>query len=520
MSLLLEASAEMNEVDFSILSLEQMFNEIQSWPAADKEKALDLIRKRGDKDRRIWYCSNPGRTCDGQPHEGFDYPHARADQWPPAGTSWLVWLIISGRGSGKTRTGGEWSRKISTKVPQIALIGRRGVDVRNTMVEGPSGLIYACENAGMDYEWAPSKKEFTFANGAKAMGFSAEEPDSLRGPQQGAAWLDEPAHMPLIEDVWSNLEFGLRMPGLKGGAKILCTSTPLPTKWLKGLVAQKGTQTTRVSTYVNLSNLDEGFKQRILEKYEGTRLGRQELDGEILPDVEGALWNSTMIARSSLTMEPETFDRIVIAIDPAGTSNRRSDQTGIVVAGKIGRKFYVLEDWSGKLSPKEWANAAIDASIRWGHATIVAEKNYGGDMVKETILSQCRERDETVRVIVKTASRSKELRAEPVVALYEQGRAYHNDGGDEVEKERAGESRRRLEELEEEMVTWIPGKGDSPNRVDALVWAAQDLMKIQGESSVARAKGKMPSSSSVGTAAGRRAVIGRSNTRHGRRLPR
>lgn len=377
--------------------------------------------------------------------------------------------------SGKTRTGSEWLRKISGRVGRMAMVGRRGVDVRATLVEGDSGLIKTCENAGIGFDWQPSKREFTFMNGAKVYGYSGEEPDSLRGPQHGALWVDEPAHMPLIQDVWDNALLGLRLPGLPGGAKALVTTTPLPTMWVKNLVKDPGTRVVRTSTYANLDNLDPAFRARILGKYEGTRLGRQELHGEILEDVVGALWHDYMLQVSD--HEPADLERIVVGIDPAGSVNPKSDETGIVVAGKIGTEYHVLDDFSDKYSPNAWAERAIKAYQFYQADAIVAEKNYGGDMVRTTIENVAKHLGETVRVVVATAMRGKKLRAEPIVALYEQKRVYHQRG---------------LQELETEMCGWVPGVGDSPNRVDALVWAMTELEHHGGWGGIGIPRGALP----------------------------
>jgi phage terminase large subunit-like protein len=466
------ATADLN-VSMTLSQLEQA---IQTWPVKDRERALIEYNARVKGDRQIWFCESPGRDCDGRPHEGVPYPHARADQWPPPTFTWLVWLIMSGRGAGKTRTGAEWVRTISARVPRIAMVGRRGKDVRLTMVEGESGLEAVCQKAGIMYDWKPSTSEFTFENGCLALGFSAEEPDSLRGQQFGAAWLDEPAHMDLIDEVWSNLTLGLRLKGYPGGAKILCTSTPLPIKWLKDLIKAEGTSLTRVSTYANIDNLDGAFRANVLAPLEGTRKGRQEIEGQLLEDVPGALWQDKLFKRVNYKDRGidwlDVFDRIVVAIDPAGTNNRRSDETGIVTVGRIGRYAVVLDDRSGKYSPNEWAAAAFSAYAAFDADAIVAEKNFGGDMVKSTLESHMEKTGQSARIIVKTASRSKQLRAEPVVALYEQGRVEHLPG---------------LADLEQEQLTWVPGKGDSPNRIDALVWAVDELIKTAGQASIADA---------------------------------
>lgn len=433
--------------------------EFKKWPVAAQQKALSMLEAKKDPPR-IWYCTR-GRVCDGAAHPGAEYPHARGDQWPPVGIDWAFWLAVSGRGSGKTRTGAEWIRKMSDHVPRMAMVGRRGTDVRGTMVEGPSGLIYVCERAGISYTWEPSKKEFTFGNGSKVFGFSGEEPDSLRGPQFGLAWLDEPAHMPLIESVWDMLLLGLRLDGVPGGAKALVTSTPLPIKWLKTLMADPKSRVVRVSTYANLSNLDPTFRDNILTRYEGTRLGRQELHGEVLADIEGALWTWDLIENarvepSDLFAFAKTMDRIVVGIDPAGTSRRKSDETGIVVVGKKDGHLYVLADASGHHTPERWARRACDLYDLWDADAIVVENNYGGEMVKSTLDNISK----YPRVKEVNSTRGKLIRAEPVFAQYEQGKVHH-----------AG----NLTDLETQLTEWIPGKGSSPDRLDALVHAVTEL---------------------------------------------
>lgn len=456
----------------SIFDTEDFLRRSKLWSPEIKAKMAARAAELASMERKAWYCDRPG-TCDGEPHGAFTYPHARGDQWQPAGIDWFLWLIMSGRGSGKTRTGSEWVRSITKYVERIAGIGRRGVDFRATMIEGDSGLIKACENAGMAYDYQPSKKEFRFDNGATLFGYSAEEPDSLRGPQHGAAWMDEPAHYDLLEDVWDNLLFGLRLPGLPGGAKILATSTPLPSEWITARVDEETTRVARVSTYANLRNLDPAFQKMILDRYEGTRLGRQELHGEILPDVEGALWNTDII-RPTLLVAAEC-ERIIVAIDPAGSTNKKSDLTGIIVVGKKGNEYVVLADFSGKYSPNGWAAKALQAFDDFRADAIVAEKNFGGDMVKATLDRVMEETGRAARILITTASRSKELRAEPVVALYEQGRVGHVKG---------------MEKLEKEQLEWVPGKGKSPNRVDALVHGITELAQIFGATAVVSPVGR------------------------------
>ena len=450
------------------------------WKSFDKksQEAILAAIEAAKRDKKIWYC-NRGRECDGMPHDDITYNHARSDQWPPPGMEWFVWLIKSGRGSGKTRSGAEWVRSITKRVGRIALVGRRGPDVRGTMVEGESGLINVCERAGMSYDWYPSRKEFHFGNGAIAYGYSAEEPDTLRGPQHGAAWLDEPAHMPLIQDVWDNLTMGLRLAGLPGGAKVLCTSTPLPLKWLKDLQKDERTVTVTVSTHKNLANLDETFRRNVLEKYEGTRLGRQELYGEILEDVEGALWSYAIIEpyRNKVDdlefISAEDMDRIVVGIDPAGTSSKKRDETGIIVVGRRGDHFYVIDDYSGHYSPEGWARAAYQAYDKYNADLVVAEKNYGGEMVLSTLRNH--RPDGNAKLV--HSRRGKQLRAEPIVGLYEQGRVHHFEN---------------LEALETQQTEWVPDQDDSPDRVDALVHAITNLSGNRGPASIAVPKANIP----------------------------
>lgn len=449
-------SVDLDSIDFS------------KWSEEDKERLLTMIDDTHEA--KAFYC-NRGRTCDGKPHEGYDYRHARGDQWPPpAEDDWFVWLLKGGRGSGKTRSGAEWVRTLVTTdaVPVVFMIGPTADHVRATMVEGDGGgsaLLEICEAQKIRHLFEPSKRRITFpGHDVTVRYFSGEEPDRLRGPQSGAAWLDEPAHIARIEDVWSNLLFGLRLPGRRMEPKVLCSTTPLPTKWMKDLVARKDTVSVTASTYANLENLSPVFRKTVLEKYEGTRLGRQELMGEILEDVEGALWSFDMIdAHRDFGTTHEQMERIVVAIDPSGTSTKKRDETGIVVVGKIGKEFYVLDDVSGHYTPDGWAAAAWKAYDKYGADAIVAEKNYGGEMVSSTLRS--RRQDGLVKLV--TSRRGKALRAEPIVGLYEQGRVHHTRVFSSPEVDGEG--------LEEQMTQWVPGVGDSPDRVDALVHGITEL---------------------------------------------
>lgn len=400
-----------------------------------------------------FYCLH-GRECDGDPHEGFPYQHARSDQWPPPGVDWFTWILMGGRGSGKTRAGSEYTRQASKKIPQISLIGQTATAVRDVMIEDPdSGIIKVFERYGEKVRYEPTKRRIVLPNGAITRVFSAEEPDRLRGPQHGFIWFDEPAHFPKIQEVWDMALLGLRK-GVR--THIALTTTPLPTKWMRARIAEATTRLSRVSTYANLKNLAPNVAQVILSRYEGTRLGRQELHGEILEDVEGALWAMSMIEYEVAPLEQ--MDRIVIGVDPAGSVKRTSDETGIVAAGKIGDFAYVIEDITGKYTPEGWARAAIALHNKLSADAIVVERNYGGDMVKANLKAN----GFTGRIIEVNATRGKKVRAEPIVSKYEQHFVKHFPG---------------LGELEDEQTTWVPESNDpSPNRLDAAVWALTDLL--------------------------------------------
>jgi phage terminase large subunit-like protein len=435
--------------------------------APDAQERLDqLFRQRELNPWKPFYCPKPG--CDGDPHDNWTWQHARSDQHPPdLRKNWDTWLLNGGRGSGKTRAGAEATHRVVKLVPRIHLIAPTGPDIRDTMVEGISGILATAPPDFMP-TWEPSKKRLTWPNGAIGLGFSGEEPDRLRGPQCFWAWIDEPAHMPLIggdNGVWDNMWFGLRQPHAAMRTWACATTTPKPTKWMKNLVKDPKTQVTRVSTYANLANLSGSFREQVMARYEGTRLGRQELHGEVLEDVEGALWKIDWIVYADEV--PESFDRILVSIDPAGTANKKSDETGIIVLGIINKTIYVLADRTGKYSPSGWATAAVNAYTEFSADAIVAEKNYGGDMVTE-VLEKNGAKD--VKIIMVTSRRGKAIRAEPIAALYEKGytkppvRVYH--------------LRDATPSLEDELTSWVVGQGDSPNRLDALVHGATELAKI------------------------------------------
>ncbi len=357
-----------------------------------------------------------------------------------------------------TRTGAETIRIWKENNPILHLVGRTAGDVRDTMIEGESGIL-ACSPDHDRPHYEPSKRRVTWNNGAKAVLFSAEEPDALRGPQCYKAWADELATWKYDQDSWDMLQMGLR---LGDNPQCIITTTPKPTKLIRELLKDDNTIITNGTTYENKTNLSGSFFDFIIKKYEGTSLGRQELLAELLEDIEGALWSMRNIEQNRVTKLPE-LKRIIIPIDPAATATKDSDETGIIPVGidhdNIG---YVLEDVSGIYSPNDWANTAISAYNRLNADRVIGEANNGGDMI-EAIL---RNIDRSVSYKKVWASKGKQVRAEPIAALYEQNRVKHYGN---------------LSELETEMTTWEAMAGDkSPNRIDSLVWGLTELMLNRG----------------------------------------
>jgi phage terminase large subunit-like protein len=398
----------------------------------------------------------------------FDFwalPH----QLPPEG-AWRTWVILGGRGAGKTRAGAEWVRgQVEGAMPldqgrarRVALVGETYDQVRDVMVFGDSGIM-ACSPPDRRPQWKAGERKLVWPNGAEAVAFSAHEPEGLRGPQFDAAWVDELAKWRKGEDTWDMLQFALR---LGDDPRVCVTTTPRRGGVLGRVLDAPSTVRTHAPTEANRGHLAESFLAEVRARYAGTRLGRQELDGEMLEDVDGALWTHELLEGARVAKAPD-LDRIVVAVDPSVSGHATGDACGIVVAGVVTDgppqmwRAYVLADLTVRgTGPTGWARAAVQAVRDFGADRLVAEVNQGGKLVEEVI----RQVDPLVPYRAVHASRGKSARAEPVAALYEQGRVRHVGG---------------LDGLEDQMCLMTAegfvGQG-SPDRVDALVWAMHELM--------------------------------------------
>lgn len=402
---------------------------------------------------------------------------ARENQKTPPG-DWNTWLVLSGRGFGKTRIGSEWIREnVCGGTPlsappsgwkRIALVAETAADARDVMVLGDSGIL-ACHPKDFRPEWSPTNRRLTWPNGVEAWVYNATEPDQLRGPQHHAAWVDELAKFRYMQETWDQLQFGLR---LGEHPRVVVTTTPRPLPLIKRLMNDPDTVVTKGATMDNKANLAANTIKALYERYGGTRLGRQELEGEILSDIPGALWNRDSIDATRTGEVPPDLERVIVAVDPAVSNNEGSDEHGIVVVG-LARdndgyaRGYVLEDGSLRGNPEDWARRAVALYRSWSADKIVAEKNQGGQMVESTIKAV----DRSVPVKLVHASRGKVTRAEPISALYEQGRVHHVG---------------RFDLLEDQMCLFSVDNirnisNGSPDRVDALVWGLTEIFdKITG----------------------------------------
>lgn len=382
--------------------------------------------------------------------------HGRDKQLPPPG-EWFCWLLLAGRGFGKTRSGSEWVKeRVMNGAKQIGIIGQTKGDVRDTMVElGESSIIKTADPWFMP-EYQPSKRRVVWPNGAIATTYSGDEPDQLRGPQHEYVWIDEPAKMRYPEETWDNMELGLRI-GDK--PQVMVTGTPKPIPIIKRIIADPQTATVRGNTYENKANLADTFIQRVINRYEGTRLGQQELYAEILDDDPRALWSRSILEASRVNSTPDMF-RIAVAIDPAASSGT----TGIIVVGVADvdskQHIYVLDDVTAPegAKPEQWASIAVAAYNKWEADALIAEVNNGGDMVERVIRTVPGGEYTNYKTV--RATRGKYTRAEPISSLWEQGRGhmvgYYSD-------------------LEDQLCEYVPGESDSPDRLDAMVWAATFL---------------------------------------------
>lgn len=389
-----------------------------------------------------------------------------AHQRAPAGY-WTTWVILGGRGAGKTRAGAEWIRgRVEGATPlsggaarRIALVGETLEQARGVMVEGDSGLL-ASSPPDRRPKLIASQHRLVWPNGAEAYLHSAVSYEGLRGPQFDTAWADELAKWRHARDAWDMLQFTLR---LGDRPRQLVTTTPRDVAVLREILADPGTVVSHAGTAANRANLAPGFVERLEARYGGTRLGRQELEGELIDDVEGALWTRGLID-AGRRPAPGSFSRVVVAVDPPASTGAGADECGIIVAGVVAEgpardwRAWVLADWSAQgLSPKRWAERAVAAYEEFRADRLVAEINQGGSMVEEVVRTVA----PNVAFTGVNARVGKRARAEPVAALYEQGRVHHAEA---------------FAELEDQMCSFVAGRGPSPDRLDALVWALTELI--------------------------------------------
>jgi phage terminase large subunit-like protein len=420
----------------------------------------EMLDALSSEQRRKWFASLSDDEADALLHDWEFW--ARPNQLEPTDRPWVNWLVMAGRGFGKTRVGSEQIRKWVKKFPIVNLIGATAADVRDVMVQGigaGSAIMEVCRRDERPV-YEKSNRRLVWPNGAVSLLFSAEEPERLRGPQCHKGWCDDVAAWKYPSEAWEQFEFGLR---LGSDPQVVVTTTPKPTKLIKELVANPATAVTRGSTYDNKANLAKNFFHSIIRKYEGTRLGRQELMAELLDDRPGALWTLKAIDADRVCQCP-LLTRIVVGTDPAVTSGDDSAEWGILFVG-MGPSpngqvwpphFYVIDDWSGKFSPNDAAKRVVDGYQVHKADRIVAEVNNGGDLVEAVL----RNVDHSFAYKAVHASRGKLTRAEPIAALYEQHRVHHVGA---------------FGVLEDQMCDYVPLVAKSPDRMDALVWALWEL---------------------------------------------
>lgn len=428
-------------------------DEWRDWPEERRATFAKVLADEAARRAKMWRCKTPG--CNGEPHGTWFERHARWNQLPPPG-DWFEWLVMAGRGFGKTRMGAQYvrDRAYNPKLGpghRIALIGRTVSDVRDTMIEGESGLLSIFGRDDRP-QYQPSKRRVVFANGAVAFCYSSDEPDQLRGPQHHTVWADELATFDNLAQVVTNYRLGLR---LGRNPRAVLTTTPRRRPEIRALMTKPETVVTRGTTYENLANLAPAFAGTVLRNYEGTRVGRQELEGEYLDEVEGALWTLDLLDQNRVPDVRGIIRQmeIIVAVDPSGTKD--GDECGIVVVGLLDQTAsYVLADVSGQYHPWEWGALAVQTAQQWGAGVIVGETNFGAEMVEHT-LNTCG-LPPWIKYRKVSASKGKRVRAEPISSLYERGIVHH-----------AG----TFPALEDQLCTWVPSDRYSPGRLDAVVWA-------------------------------------------------
>jgi phage terminase large subunit-like protein len=432
----------------------------------DARRTLERLLKADEQERRrtIFKMS----TVDLAALDAAFELWAHRSQLPPTGAGWRVWLLMAGRGFGKTRAGAEWIFRLANGKPgcRIALAGATIADARSIMVEGVSGLLGIATRHHRRLRWEPSLNRLRWPNGSEAQLFSGDNADGFRGPEHDFAWADELAKWREAEEAWMNLQMGLRRGSRP---RALVTTTPKPMHLLKRLAGDPWTVTTQGKTSDNI-NLDDKTIDILTATYGGTRIGRQELDGELIEDVEGALWTWDLIAKARVepcaTSQKEQFDRIVVGVDPPAGVGDNADACGIVVAGSQRHRLFVLEDASIQgLSPEGWANRVAAAALRWGATTVVAEANNGGAMVRSVIDAA----GAPLKVRLVHAAQGKSARAEPIALKFEAGTAFLAGEFPELEAELAGI----------QAGGGYQGPGRSPDRADAMVWALTALSETR-----------------------------------------
>jgi phage terminase large subunit-like protein len=438
-----------------------------------------LLHSLTREQRQTWLNSLSDDEAAALPY-AWDF-WARPKQRPPAGM-WRFWVLKAGRGFGKTRTGAEWVRSQveSGRCRRIALVSDTAADVRDVMVEGPSGVLAVCPPWNKPI-YEPSKRRVTWPDGQVAICYAAEAPELLRGPEHDGAWADEFAKWKNLRvrdaeggTAWDNLLMGLR---IGENPQALVSTTPRSIAELRSLLKRSGVVVTGGSSYENRTNLSPQWFEDVVLSYEGTRLGRQEIHAELLDDAEGAFWKRAMFEAGRKDSVPREFlSRVVIAIDPATTKKKRSDETGIIAAGLgLDGHGYILEDAGDRFSADQWVKKALELYDRYKADRIVAETNNGGDLVEYALRSQ----RSHVSYRSLTASRGAMVRAEPVAALYEQTPTKVHHG-------------RNLQRLEDNMCNWEPATGEHcPDNVSAAVWAITELM-LERTQTVAAIQGRKP----------------------------